>query len=60
MPKYTSQTRPKSESADFSFLTPSTINMSAAEQPCYTLIGVPNGYEFPKEETLREKFENGE
>ncbi|CAD5210309.1 unnamed protein product [Bursaphelenchus okinawaensis] len=32
----------------------------AGEQPCYTIISVPTDYEMPKDETLREKFENGD
>lgn len=33
--------------------------MSSSEQPCYTLIHVPNDVEFPTENQLREKFEKG-
>lgn len=33
--------------------------LTSGEQPCYSLINVPNDIEFPSESQLKEKFEHG-
>ena len=33
--------------------------MTSGEQPCYSLINVPNDVEFPSEAQLKDKFEHG-